>query len=48
MLNKGHDTRNKAEYHGHLEISDRLIEDMVVACTLVEDRVRALPPLDDA
>jgi hypothetical protein len=43
VLNKGHDTRNQAEYHGHAEFSDRLIEDMIVACTMVEQRVKALP-----
>jgi hypothetical protein len=31
ILDKGHDARNLAEYEGHLSVTERLVEDLIVA-----------------
>lgn len=44
VLAKAHDLRNRSEYEGDQSIDQRLITDLLAACTLVAQKVRALPP----
>lgn len=39
VLAKCHDCRNLAEYEGHLEISDQLLQELLAATQLLLDRV---------
>jgi hypothetical protein len=43
VLAKCHDIRNLGEYEGDLNVDDRLVGDLVVACQLVAKAVLALP-----
>lgn len=45
VLAKGHEIRNRGEYEGDLDISERLVADLIAACKTVASKVEALPPL---
>lgn len=42
VLDKGHRLRNLSEYEGHLEIDERLMEDLLRASTLLREAVLKL------
>lgn len=42
VLSKAHETRNLAEYEGHMEIGKRLVNDVVAACEKLAERLRSL------
>src|SRR5690606_12742047 len=42
VLAKAHDRRNLAEYEGHLERDDRLLDDLLVAADRLQTTVEAL------
>lgn len=44
VLAKAHDSRNLAEYEGHLERDDQLLADLVAAAERLRATVEALPP----
>lgn len=44
VLAKCHDVRNHAEYEGGLQINERLVHDLVIACQAVADTLAKLPP----
>jgi hypothetical protein len=41
---KWHDVRNHGEYEGMLEVTGRLVIDLIGACGKVAEKVIALPP----
>lgn len=45
VLDKCHNIRNLGEYEGDLNVDERIVTDLVVACQAVAERVDALPPL---
>jgi len=45
VLAKGHEIRNLGEYAGDLDIDDRIVDDLVTACSEVAKKVKALKPL---
>lgn len=45
VLSQAHKRRNSIEYEGGLDISEQFLRDVVKACEVVADSVRALPPL---
>lgn len=45
VLAKAHELRNRGEYEGDLDVDDRLVEALVVACRAVASAVKKLPPL---
>ena len=45
VLAKGHKRRNDAEYEGHVDVEERLVEDLITAGRAVEDALEGLPPL---
>lgn len=45
VLSKCHNIRNLGEYEGDLNIDDRIVTDLVVACQAVAKNVDALMPL---
>jgi len=46
VLSKCHDIRNLGEYEGDLNVDERIVTDLVVACEVVAAKVDALGPLD--
>ena len=44
LLSKCHDTRNLGEYEGDLNISERLVVDLIAAAHTVADKLERLPP----
>lgn len=48
VLSKCHDLRNASEYGGDLNIDERLVTDLVVACRAVAAKLDALGPIDKA
>jgi hypothetical protein len=44
VLSKAHDTRNRTEYEGAIDVDERLLTDLISACRIVADRVKQLPP----
>ena len=46
VLSKCHEKRNLAEYEGLIDISARLLDDLLLAARAVCDSVTALPPPD--
>jgi hypothetical protein len=44
ILAKCHDVRNHGEYEGMLEVTERLVTDLIGACSKVAEKVRALTP----
>jgi hypothetical protein len=45
VLAKCHDTRNKGEYEGDLDIDERLVADLITACRAVAAKLQALGPI---
>jgi len=45
VLAKGHEIRNRGEYEGDLNIDERLIADLITACSEVAAKVNSLKPL---
>ena len=45
VLAKCHDIRNLGEYEGDLNINERLLTDLVIACQVIVTKVSALPPI---
>jgi hypothetical protein len=45
VLAKAHDVRNIAEYEGHLEADETLVQSLIEAADTVRAAVMALPPL---
>ncbi|QOW23659.1 hypothetical protein [Lysobacter sp. H23M47] len=45
VLAKAHDRRNLAEYEGHLEHDEQLLDDLMAATRRLRDTVATLPPL---
>ncbi len=45
VLSKCHDMRNRAEYEGALDVNDRLVSDLVLACRKVAAKIQELPPI---
>lgn len=39
-----HERRNLAEYEGHLEVDERLLEELLIAATELLTRIEAFPP----
>lgn len=48
VLSKCHDSRNRTEYEGALDVDDRLVSDLISACREVASKVSQLPPLPAA
>jgi hypothetical protein len=46
VLAKAHQVRNQGEYEGDLNVDERLVADLVTACTKVIEALDRLPPLD--
>jgi hypothetical protein len=44
VLARCHDLRNRGEYEGDADVDERLLADLVDACTLVAEALRELPP----
>jgi hypothetical protein len=47
VLAKCHDIRNLGEYEGDLDIDERLVTDLIVACTAVAEAIVNLPESAD-
>ena len=45
VLAKAHDTRNRTEYEGAIDVDERLLADLIKACRTVADKVNQLPPI---
>jgi hypothetical protein len=45
VMDKAHGARNLADYGGQLQITDRLLEDLQVATSIVRDAVLRLSPV---
>ncbi len=45
VLSKCHDIRNVGEYEGALDVDERIVTDLITACTAVAAKVDALPPI---
>jgi hypothetical protein len=45
VLSKAHDTRNRTEYEGAIDVDERLLSDLIKACRIVADKVKQLPPI---
>lgn len=46
VLDKAHESRNLAEYEGHVDVSESFVRDVIGACEKVAVRVEALPDLE--
>ncbi|MEO8280829.1 MAG: hypothetical protein ABI564_14120 [Ideonella sp.] len=40
----GHEIRNAGEYEGDLQIDQRIVTDLIAACSAVRTKVEALTP----
>jgi hypothetical protein len=45
VLSKCHDIRNLGEYEGDLNVDERIVTDLLTACSAVAARVQALTPI---
>lgn len=45
VLSKCHDVRNRGEYEGDLDVDERLVADLIIACRAVAVALAALPPV---
>ncbi len=45
VLDHAHSVRNRSEYEGGVAVDERLLADVVAACTRVSAALRALPPI---
>jgi hypothetical protein len=48
VLSICHDSRNRTEYEGILDVDDRVVSDLISACREVASRVKELPPIPAA
>lgn len=48
LLSKCHDIRNLGEYEGDLNVDERIVADLIVACRTVAAKVAVLPPIPPA
>jgi hypothetical protein len=48
VLSMCHDSRNRTEYEGILDVDDRVVSDLISACREVASRVKELPPIPAA
>lgn len=46
ILDKCHNTRNLAEYEGHLEVNPQLLKELIVICNELEQLVNDLPEIE--
>jgi hypothetical protein len=46
VLAKCHGLRNLSEYESGLDIDDRIVEDLIIACKTVQERLERLGPLE--
>ncbi len=46
VLSHCHDVRNAGEYEGDLNVSERLVEDLIIACRRVAETLEQLAPID--
>jgi hypothetical protein len=44
VLAKCHEIRNRVEYEGELDVDERLVSDLIRACSAVSERLAALSP----
>ena len=44
VLARAHELRNRGEYEGDLYVDERLLADLIVACTAVASALSRLPP----
>lgn len=44
VLAKCHELRNLGEYEGDLNIDQRIVKDLIAACTKVAEKLAELPP----
>ncbi|MDT4888335.1 hypothetical protein FQZ97_1248700 [compost metagenome] len=44
VLAKGHEIRNLGEYEGDMNIDERIVRDLIVACQRVASALSGLPP----
>jgi hypothetical protein len=47
VLSKCHDTRNRTEYEGALDVDERLVADLISACRKVAEKVTQFPPISN-
>lgn len=45
VLSKAHEIRNLGEYEGNINVTERLVADLIAACDVVLEKIKALPPL---
>ena len=45
VLAKCHEIRNLGEYEGDLNVDERIVIDLIMACRVVAAKVDALPPI---
>ncbi len=48
VLAKCHDIRNLGEYEGDLNVDERIVADLIIACHKVADKLGQLPPLPNS
>lgn len=48
VLAKCHNIRNLGEYEGDLNVDDRIVADLLIACQRVSEGVNALAPIEEA
>jgi hypothetical protein len=48
VLSKCHDLRNLGEYEGDLDVDERIVADLIIACKAVAAKLAALPPAKDS
>jgi hypothetical protein len=48
VLSKCHDIRNLGEYEGDLNVDERIVADLLLACAAVADKVSGLRPIGTA
>lgn len=46
VLAKCHDVRNLSEYEGGLDIDDRIVHDLIIACKAVLEKLEQLGPVE--
>lgn len=46
VLAKCHELRNLSEYEGGLDIDGRIVEDLIIACKAVQEKLERLGPLE--
>ena len=45
VLSRCHDVRNRGEYEGDLYVDERLLAELIQACTVVAATLDTLPPI---